>query len=90
MHPVKGDDEDQASAPGFGSLSPKDHSEQVAGADGTKVLRLGLGFGSEREKGAAPKNDGNDLLRKSGKSVAEYFAEKMRMKSMAKNAPVIQ
>lgn len=44
------------------------------------------GFGSitvknQFKQAAIQGDNGNDLLRSSGKSVAEYFAEKMRMKS---------
>lgn len=66
-----GDREDQISAMGLGARP------SIGG---------GLGFGGAKtDSGAKPATtSGEDLLRKNGKSVAEYLAEKMRMKTTGK------
>lgn len=97
-HPAKGD-EGETSAPGLGLSPVNDYSEQAA--DDTDIATMGLGshsafsrslgFRTTREKitDTSQENEGGDLLRNSGKSVAEYFAEKMRMKTLAKESATL-
>lgn len=80
---------DAGRALGLGLSSVNDHVTQAAEADGmdmAQVSQTGLGFHGSRKKRSdeTEENRGDDLLRKSGKSVAEYFAEKMRMKGAKK------
>ena len=44
----------------------------------------GLGFGGAKDNADVKPTNGDGLLRKSGKSVADYFAEKLRMKGEPK------
>ena len=44
----------------------------------------GLGFGGAKDNADVKPTNGDGLLRKGGKSVADYFAEKLRMKGEPK------
>lgn len=81
-YPIAG----ESRTPGFGSITVKNQFKQAAETNNIEPRQtssMGLGFRDSKQKttDAIQSDNGNDLLRSSGKSVAEYFAEKMRMKS---------
>jgi hypothetical protein len=84
----------QTETRGLGSVSIKDQFKQAAETNNTNAMihAMGLGFRSSKYRSidAVQEDDRNDLLRSSGKSVAEYFAEKLRMKGVAKGAAALQ